>query len=38
MADHLSSSIHSLDNNSIGPAGAMSVAAAMKTANLQVLG
>ena len=32
MADHLSSSIHSLSGNSIGPEGAMAVAAAMKTA------
>ena len=38
MADHLSSSIHSLSFNSIGPEGAMAVAAAMKTAiNLRVL-
>ena len=39
MADHLSSSIYSLANNSIGPEGAMAVAAAMKTAtNLRELG
>ena len=38
MADHLSSSIHSLWNNSIGNEGAMAVAAAMKTAtNLRQL-
>ena len=37
MADHLSSSIHSLWDNSIGPKGAMAVAAAMKTANLREL-
>ena len=38
MANHLSSSIHSLSSNSIGPEGAMAVAAAMKTAiNLQWL-
>ena len=38
MADHLSSSIHSLYNNSIGNEGAMAVAAAMKTAiNLREL-
>ena len=36
MADHLSSSIHSLTSNSIDDEGAMAVAAAM-TANLQVL-
>ena len=38
MADHLSSSIHSLHDNSIGPEGAKAVAAAMKTAtNLREL-
>ena len=38
MADHLSSSIHSLQSNSIGNEGAMAVAAAMKTAiNLREL-
>ena len=38
MADHLSSSIHSLSRNSIRREGAMAVAAAMKTAiNLRVL-
>ena len=38
MADHLSSSIHSLGANSIGNEGAMALAAAMKTAtNLRVL-
>ena len=38
MAEHLSSSIHSLMDNSIGPEGAMAVAAAMKTAiNLRKL-
>ena len=37
MADHLSSTIHSLISNSIGPEGAIAVAAAMKTANLREL-
>ena len=37
MADHLSSSIHSLRSNSIGHEGAMAVAAAMTATNLRVL-
>ena len=39
MVDHFSSSIHSLDDNSIGDEGAVAISEAMRTmANLQVLG